>query len=113
MPRHQYATVHELARIQLLSTLPGEALGKLAERMERVALEPGESIGPDLEDHGRFWLVLSGMLTGPGGLLRTGARLGGGAPAGEARAIVPSTVVTCDGETFRAFVAPLLESRQA
>ena len=42
--RHQFAAVHELARIEMLAGLPGETLTVLAARMRRETLAPGESI---------------------------------------------------------------------
>ena len=45
--RHQGASVHELARIEMLAGLPGETLGRLAERMERLTLAPGERFDVD------------------------------------------------------------------
>ena len=41
-PRHVPATVHELTRVGMLSGLPGEHLTRLAERMERQDVAPGE-----------------------------------------------------------------------
>lgn len=107
MPRHQLAAVHELARIALLSTVPGETLGKLAERMQRIELEPGESVEAEPDDPRRFCLVLNGMLTAGGRMLRDGDSLGGADPFPTARAMVPSTVACCDGETFDAYIKPL------
>ena len=66
--RHQGATVAELARVAELAGLPGETLARLAERMERQELAPGER----LEARGRLGVVLAGMLSGPSGLLRPG-----------------------------------------
>lgn len=106
MPRHQFATVHELARIGLLAGLPGETLGKLAERMERITLDPGETIA-EASAPGGFHVVLAGMLSA-GGVLRPGDTFGGGRPFGTARAITPSTVARCDRETYERFLAPLL-----
>jgi CRP-like cAMP-binding protein len=110
--RHQFATVHELARIQLLSTLPGETLGVLAERMERRALAPGEVIMEGADEHGRFTVVLSGMLrTGSGRILRPGDTLGGLTVFGESvRAMTPSAVAWCDQATFDELLRPLLGS---
>jgi hypothetical protein len=107
MPRHQSATVHELARIALLAGMPGETLGKLSERMERIDLDPGERIAASPDDPGRFYVVLSGMLSG-GGVLRPGDHFGGSAPFGEVRAMMPSTVAACDGDTYERYVAALL-----
>lgn len=55
--RHQWASVHELARIEMLAGLPGQTLARLAERMERQALSPGQQI--DVE--GQLVAVLNGL----------------------------------------------------
>jgi CRP-like cAMP-binding protein len=106
--RHQFATIHELARVEMLAGLPGEALGKLAERMERRSLEPGDVV---LEgEQGRFTVVLSGMLSTSGGrVLRPGDTLGGLTLFGEpVKAMLPSTVASCDQAAFDELVRPLL-----
>jgi hypothetical protein len=84
--RHQGATVHELARIAELAGLPGETLTRLAERMERQELSPGER----LDAAGRFAVVLAGLLNGPGGMLRPGDTF-----AGPVTAATPATVASC------------------
>ncbi len=93
----------------MLAGLPGEVLGKLAERMERRTLEPAEVI-PSAEDvQGRFYIVLEGMLSSPRGMLRPGDTIGGLEPVlGSARAITPAVVASCDGATFDEFIRPLL-----
>jgi CRP-like cAMP-binding protein len=106
MPRHQFATVHELARTGLLAGIPGETLGKLAERMERLSLDPGQTI-MEAAAPGSFYVVLSGMLSA-GGVKRPGDTFGGEQPFCEARAMMPTTVAACDRDTFETFVAPLL-----
>jgi len=103
MPRHQSATAHELARISMLAGIPGETLGKLAERMERISLDAGETIA-ESRAPGSFYVVLSGMLSG-GGLLRPGDYFGAGRPFVEARALMPSVVAACDRETYELYVA--------
>ena len=108
MPRHQFATVHELARISMFAGVPGETLGKLAERMERMSLDPGETI-EETTAPGSFYVVLAGMLSG-GGVLRPGDSFGGGHPFGEVRAAMPSTVATCDRETYDLYIAPLISA---
>lgn len=110
--RHQFATVHELARIELLAGLPGETLGRLAERMERRTLAPGERIFEGEDERGRFTVVISGMLrTDAGALMRPGDTLGGLTAFGEPlRAMLPSVVASCDRETFDELVRPRLGS---
>lgn len=94
--RHQGATVHELARIAELSGVPGETLTRLAERMERHELRPGER----LEGTDRFGVVLAGMVSGPTGLLRPGHTFDGAVSAA-----VPATVATCDRSVYEEVVA--------
>lgn len=94
--RHQGATVHELARVAELAGLPGETLARLAERMERRELAPGER----LEAGGRVGVVLAGMLSGPGGLLRPGNTF-----ATAVTATVPATVAVCDRATYEELVS--------
>ena len=84
--RHQGATVHELARIAELAGLPGETLTRLAERMERQELAPGEQ----LDASERFGVVLAGLLNGAGGMLRPGDTF-----AGPVAAATPATVASC------------------
>jgi hypothetical protein len=91
--RHEAATVHELSRVAELAVLPGETLTKLAREMERHELGPGEEV----EAAGRFAVVLGGLLSGDGGVLRPGDRL-----AGNARALTPAAVATCDRTVYEA-----------
>jgi CRP-like cAMP-binding protein len=108
--RHQFATIHELARIQMLSGLPGETVGRLAERMVRRELRPGEVILESEDERGRFTVVLTGMLrTASGRVVRPGDTLGGLTLFGEpVRAMLPTTVASCDQATFDELVRPLL-----
>lgn len=110
--RHQFATVHELARIELLAGLPGETLEKLAGRMVRRELAPGEAILEGADERGRFTVVLAGMLrTSRGEIARPGDTFGGLTAFGEPlRAMVPSVVASCDSETFDELVRPRLTS---
>jgi len=89
--RHEAATVFELSRVAELAGLPGETLTKLAREMERHDLGSGEELDPG----GEVALVLGGMLTGAGGVLRPGDRL-----SGPARALTPAAVATCAEETY-------------
>jgi hypothetical protein len=61
-PRHVPATVTELSRIGLLSSLPGEKLNVLAARMQREDLAPGAAVVEQGEPGQRFYVVLSGLL---------------------------------------------------
>ena len=62
-PRAAGATQHELSRIGLLATLPGETLGKLAQNMTREEIPAGASVVSEGESGERFYVVLSGMLS--------------------------------------------------
>ena len=119
MPRAVGATLHELSRIGLLATLPGETLGKLAEGMRREEVLPGAAVVTEGEDGERFYVVLSGMLAvsqasrGPQSVLRPGDYFGEVALAmniprtASVRALTPATVASCDRATFDAYVRPL------
>ena len=62
-PRAAGATQHELSRIGLLATLSGEALGRLAQRMQREDVPAGAGVIAEGEEGDRFYVVLSGMLS--------------------------------------------------
>lgn len=94
--RHQSATAHELARIAELAGVPGEKLAQLGERMSREEVQPGATIG----EQGRFSVVLTGMLRGPGGLLRPGDSFDG-----TATAVTPATVAGCPRADYEALIA--------
>ena len=118
-PRAAGATHHELSRVGLLATLPGETLGRLAARMEREEIPAGAGVVAEGERGARFYVVLSGMLTvsqatrGAQRVLRPGDYFGEVALAmnvprtASVRALTPVTVASCDRETFDEFVRPL------
>ena len=118
-PRHVPATVTELSRIGLLSSLPGELLNGLAARMDREQLAPGEAAVREGDDGERFYVVLSGLLNvsqrdmGPRRVLRPGDYFGEVALAMDiprtatVRAMTPSVVASCDRRTFDEFLRPL------
>jgi hypothetical protein len=118
-PRAAGATQHELSRIGLLATLPGETLAQLAQRMTREDIPAGAGVVEEGESGERFYVVLSGMLTvsqrsrGPQSVLRPGDYFGEVALAmqmprtASVRALTPVTVASCDRETFDEFVRPL------
>ena len=89
--RQQSATANELARIAELAGVPGETLMRLAERMERRELAPGEAY----DGEGRFGVVLAGMLRGEGGLLRPGDSFSAGVTA-----ITPATIASCERSVY-------------
>ena len=118
-PRAAGATQHELSRIGLLATLPGETLARLAQRMTREDIPAGAGVFDEGEDGDRFYVVLSGMLSvsqqsiGAQAVLRPGDYFGEVALAmhmprtASVRALTPATVASCDQETFDEFVRPL------
>ena len=118
MPRAS-ATAHELARIELLGSLPGEQLAKLAGRMRRETVLAGAAPIVEGEEDDRFYAVLTGMFSvtksgpGPRAILRPGDYFGEVALAmnvprtATVRALTPAVVASCDLETFNEFIRPL------
>jgi ATP-binding cassette subfamily B protein len=118
-PRASSATAHELSRSGLLSSLPGETLAKLGQRMTREDVPAGAAVVREGEDGERFYVVLSGVLAasqesrGPRGLLRPGDTFGEVALAmdvprtASVRALTPAVVASCDRVTFDEFLRPL------
>ena len=119
--RHQSATAHELARIELLAGLPGDVLARLGERMERRHVAPGERVIRQGDDGDRFYVVLGGLLSasqaerGARSVLRPGSYFGevallmGVERTATVEAITPATVASCDRATFEELVRPLLD----
>jgi ATP-binding cassette subfamily B protein len=113
------ATQHELSRIGLLASLPGEVLANLARRMEREQVPAGAAIVAEGDADDRFYVLLSGLLAvsqesrGPQSVLRPGEYFGEVAAAmgvprtASVRALTPATVASCDKATFDEFVRPL------
>ncbi|MDQ2967799.1 MAG: cyclic nucleotide-binding domain-containing protein [Actinomycetota bacterium] len=118
-PRAAGATQHELSRIGLLATLPGETLASLAQNMTREQIPAGAGVVSEGEDGDRFYVVLSGMLSvsqrsrGTQNVLRPGDYFGEVALAmnmprtASVRALTPVTVASCDRETFDKFIRSL------
>jgi ATP-binding cassette subfamily B protein len=110
---------HEFARIPLLASLPGEVLNALAGKMRREDVAPGQTVVTEGEPGDRFYVVLTGILEvsqasrGPRTLLRPGEYFGEVALAmdiprtASVRAVTPSTVASCDRETFDELIRPL------
>jgi CRP-like cAMP-binding protein len=111
--------VHELARVELLSGLPGSKLAELAGRLEREDVGPGETVVREGDSGDRFYIVLSGLLSvsqqgaGERRLLRPGDSFGEVALAmgiprtASVRAVTPAVVASCDQQTFDELLRPL------
>jgi CRP-like cAMP-binding protein len=101
MPRAS-ATAHELARIELLASLPGEQLARLATRMRRETVLAGAA--PTVEGE-------EGL--GERAVLRPGDYFGEVALAmhiprtATVRALTPAVVASCDQATFDEYIRPL------
>jgi ATP-binding cassette subfamily B protein len=118
-PRAVGATQHELSRIGLLATLPGQTLASLAQNMVREDVPAGAGVVSEGDDGDRFYVVLSGMLSvtqesrGEQAVLRPGDYFGEVALAmhiprtASVRALTPATVASCDQATFDEFIRPL------
>ena len=118
-PRHVPATAHELSRVGLLSSLPGETLARLARQMVREDVPAGAAVVEEGQDGDRFYVVLSGLLAasqatrGPRSVLRPGDHFGEVALAmnvprtASVRALTPATVASCDRATFDELIRPL------
>jgi CRP-like cAMP-binding protein len=118
-PRQSPATAHELQRVGLLATLPGETLAKLAGRMQREEIAPGQAIVVEGGTDDRFYIVLSGVLAvtqetrGARRVLRPGDYFGEVAAAmgvprtATVRALSTATVASCDRATFDDLVKPI------
>jgi CRP-like cAMP-binding protein len=118
-PRAAGATAHELSRIGLLATLPGETLAKLAQAMRREDVAAGTSVVTEGDGGERFYVVLRGMLAvsqatrGPQRVLRPGDYFGEVAATmrvprtASVHALTPATLASCDRETFDLYVRPL------
>lgn len=115
------ASVTELSRVGLLASLPGERLAALADRMERVAVEPGTVVIREGERSEHFYVLLSGMVgisqrsLGPRRLLRPGDYFGEVGAAMDiprtatVTAITPCVLARCDRDTFDEYVFPLFK----
>jgi CRP-like cAMP-binding protein len=119
MPRHVPASVTELSRIGLLSSLPGEVLIKLAGRMQREQVHPGKAVVTEGEAGDRLYFVLSGLLAvtqesqGARRMLKPGDYFGEVAVAldiprtATVFPVTPAVLVSCDKETYEEFIRPL------
>jgi CRP-like cAMP-binding protein len=111
--------VTELARVGLFGALPGETLGKLADRMQRDEVAAGTVLIREGRPGDRFFVLLSGIAAvsqsalGSRRVLRAGEYFGEVALAmGVPRtatitAMTPCVVASCDTATFDELVRPL------
>ncbi len=118
-PRHVPASVTELSRVGLLTSLPGETLTRLAERMAREDLPAGHRIVSEGEAGDRFYVLLSGMARvtqegrGTRSVLRPGDTFGEVALAmgvprtATVTAMLPCVVASCDRATFDELLRPI------
>jgi cAMP-dependent protein kinase regulator len=118
-PRHVPASVTELARVGLLATLPGETIGKLADRMRREEVAAGTMLLEEGRPGDRFFVLLSGVAgvsqssLGERRVLRAGEYFGEvaltmGIPrTATITAITPCVVASCDASTFDELIRPL------
>jgi cAMP-dependent protein kinase regulator len=118
-PRHVPASVTELSRVGLLSSLPGELLTKLAERMQREEIPAGTVVLREGEPGDRFFVLLSGLAavsqTSLGGrsVLRAGEYFGevalamGVSRTATVTAMTPCVIASCDEQTFDELLRPL------
>jgi CRP-like cAMP-binding protein len=108
--------------VGLLATLAGESLTKLAGRMRREEIAPGEAIVLEGGEDDRFYVVLSGVLAvtqetrGARRVLRPGDYFGEVAAAmgvprtATVRALSAATVASCDRATFDELVKPVFSA---
>ena len=117
-PRHVPSSVTELARVGLFAELPGEILGKLADRMRREEVASGTVVIREGEPGDRFYVLLSGVAgvsqtsIGDRRILRAGEFFGEVALAmhisrtATVTAMTPCVVASCDATTFDELVRP-------
>lgn len=113
------ATAHELNRIGLFTSLPGETLRRLAQAMERHEVAPGTVVISEGDPGDRFYVVFAGMLSatpfgfGKPAVLRPGDYFGEVALAmnmprtATVSAITPAVIASCDKATFDELIRPL------
>lgn len=109
----------ELARVGLFVSLPGETLGKLADRMRRDEVQPGTVLVQEGEPGDRFYVLLSGLAgvsqsgLGDRRVLRAGEFFGEVAltmdvpRTATVRAMTRCVVASCDRTTFDELLRPL------
>ncbi len=109
----------ELARVGLFASLPGETLGKLADRMQRDEVVAGTVLIREGQPGNRFFVLLSGLAAvsqsslGDRRVLRAGEFFGEVALAmhvprtATVTAMTPCVVASCDTATFDELLRPL------
>jgi CRP-like cAMP-binding protein len=118
-PRHVPASITELARVGLFESLPGETLGRLAERMQRDEVAAGTVLIEEGRPGDRFFVLLAGMASvsqaslGQRGVVRAGDFFGEVAltmripRTATVTAMTPCVVASCDAATFDELVRPI------
>ncbi len=103
----------------LFSSLPGETLGKLAERMQRDEVAAGTVIIREGQPGDRFYVLLSGLAgvsqtsLGERGVIRAGEFFGEVALAmniprtATVTTMTPCVVASCDAAAFEERVRPI------
>jgi len=111
--------VTELARVGLFGALPGETLGKLADRMQREDVNAGTVLVREGDPGDRFYVLLSGIAgvsqesLGNRRILRSGEYFGEVAltmdvpRTATVTAMTPCVVASCDRVTFDELLRPL------
>jgi ATP-binding cassette subfamily B protein len=111
--------VTELSRVGLLTSLPGQTLTRLAERMHREEIPAGRTIVTEGDGGDRFYILLSGLAAvtqserGARAVLRPGETFGEVALAMDiprtatVTTMTPSVVASCDRPTFDELLRPL------
>jgi ATP-binding cassette, subfamily B, bacterial len=119
VPREIPASVTELARVGLFASLPGETLGKLADRMRREEISSGTVLCREGDPGERFYVLLSGVAgvsqaeRGERSVLRAGEFFGEVAltmnipRTATVTAMTPCVVASCDRKTFDELLRPL------
>jgi CRP-like cAMP-binding protein len=118
-PRETPASVTELARVGLLGSLPGQMLGKLADRMLREEVGAGTVICREGDPGDRFYVLLSGVAgvsqssLGERSVLRAGEFFGEVSltmdvpRTATVTAMTPCVVASCDRAAFDELLRPL------
>jgi CRP-like cAMP-binding protein len=118
-PRHVPASVTELSRVGLFAELTGDALAKLAERMQREDVAAGTVLIQEGQPGDRFFVLISGLASvtqaalGLRGTIKAGEFFGEVAltmhvpRTATVTAMTPCTVASCDEATFDELIRPL------